>query len=256
MTGPVALVTGSSRGIGRGAAIALAEEGFAVAVHGSRASEALDSAFACVKAAGADAVKVICDVADCSGFARLLDTVENAIGPLTTLVTNAGVGVMHRGDPLEVTEASWDRCLSINTKSVFFLTQEFARRLLSRERPEDIFHAIINVTSSNAVAVAEPRVEYAVSKAASAMISKGWAVRLGREGIAVYDLQPGLIATDMTAVVIDQYRKRAEDGLTLLPRVGQPEDMGTIVATLATGKLPYTTGLSIAADGGMLVPRF
>ncbi len=256
MTRHVALVTGSSRGIGRSAAIALARAGFAVAVHGSRASDDLDHALEDVRAAGARSVKVVHDVADCSGFAKLLDTAEAALGPLTTLVTNAGVGVMHRGDPLEVSEASWDRCLLINTKSVFFLTQEFAGRLLSRARSDDIFHAIINVTSSNAVAAAEPRIEYAVSKAASAMISRGWAVRLGREGIAVYDLQPGLIATDMTATVIDQYKKRAEDGLTLLPRIGQPEDMGTIVATLATGQLPYTTGLSIAADGGMLVPRF
>ncbi len=256
MTGQVALVTGSSRGIGRGAAVALAQQGFAVAVHGSHAGPHLQSALDAVRTEGVEAIEVVCDVVDITGFESVLETVERTLGPLTTLVTNAGVSVMNRGDPLDVTEESWDRCLAINTKAVFFLIQAFARRLLARQRPEDLFHAIINVTSSNAVAVAEPRLEYAISKAASAMIAKGWAVRLGREGIAVYDLQPGLIATDMTAGVIDQYQKRAKEGLTLLPHVGQPEDMGTIIATLATGKLPYTTGLSIAADGGMLVPRF
>jgi NAD(P)-dependent dehydrogenase (short-subunit alcohol dehydrogenase family) len=112
------------------------------------------------------------------------------------------------------------------------------------------------VTSSNAVAVAVPRAEYCVSKAAAAMASKTWAVRLGAENIAVYDVQPGLIATEMTAPVIEQYAQRARDGLTLFPRVGQPEEMGRIIASLATGKLPYTTGQAISADAGMLVPRF
>ena len=114
----------------------------------------------------------------------------------------------------------------------------------------------MNVSSSNAVAVAEPRAEYAASKAAAAMISKTWAVRLGREGIAVYDVQPGLIATDMTASVIEKYSEHAANGLTLIPRVGEPEEIGTIIASLASGKLPYTTGQIISADGGLLVPRY
>lgn len=155
-----------------------------------------------------------------------------------------------------MTEDSFDRCLAVNTKAAFFLTQAFARRVLGRERDPDLFHAIVNVTSSNAVAVAEPRSEYCVSKAAAAMSSKAWAVRLGRENIAVYDVQPGLIATEMTAPVIAQYEERAKAGLTLIPRIGQPADMGGIIAALASGKLPYTTGQVISADAGMLVPRF
>jgi NAD(P)-dependent dehydrogenase (short-subunit alcohol dehydrogenase family) len=119
-----------------------------------------------------------------------------------------------------------------------------------------VFHSIVNVTSSNAVAVAVHRTEYCASKAAAAMASKALAVRLGPENIAVYDVQPGLIATDMTASVIETYRKRAEEGLTLLPRVGEPQEMGTIIATLASGRLPYTTGQVISADAGMLVSRF
>jgi NAD(P)-dependent dehydrogenase (short-subunit alcohol dehydrogenase family) len=139
---------------------------------------------------------------------------------------------------------------------MFFLSQAFARRLLARPRPAGLFHAIVNVTSSNAVAVAVQRAEYCASKAAAAMVSKALAVRLGPEGIAVYDIQPGLIATDMTAPVIETYRKRAAEGLTLLPRVGEPSEIGAIIATLATGRLPYTTGQAISADAGMLVPRF
>jgi NAD(P)-dependent dehydrogenase (short-subunit alcohol dehydrogenase family) len=138
---------------------------------------------------------------------------------------------------------------------MFFLSQAFARRLLARERSA-AFHSIVNVTSSNAVAVAVQRAEYCASKAAAAMVSKALAVRLGAENIAVYDVQPGLIATEMTAAVIETYRQRAEDGLTLFPRIGAPEDMGAIIASLASGRLPYTTGQVISADAGMLVPRF
>ena len=196
------------------------------------------------------------DVSDIATHDTQLAKIEDALGPLTTLVNNAGVGVLQRGDLLEVTEGSYDRCLAINTKAMFFLSQAFAKRLIARDRPEELFHSIVNVTSSNAVAVAVPRAEYAASKAAAAMVSKTFAVRLGGEGIHVYDVQPGLIATDMTAPVINQYEQRAKDGLTVLPRVGQPEDMGRIIAALAGGKLPYTTGQVISADGGLLIPCY
>lgn len=252
----VALVTGSSRGIGLAAAEALAREGFALAINGPVPDDELLRAVDRIKALGVPVVAAPFDVTDISGHDDALARIEAALGPLTTLVNNAGVGVLKRGDLLEVTEASWDRCLAVNSKAMFFLSQAFARRLLSRRRPEGLFHSIVNVTSSNAVAVAVQRAEYCASKAAAAMISKALAVRLGGENIAVYDVQPGLIATDMTAPVIEMYRRRAEAGLTLFPRVGQPADMGAIIAALASGRLPYTTGQAISADAGMLVPRF
>ena len=256
MSGQVALVTGSSRGIGLGAAKALAREGFAVALNGPADDAELAAAVKTVEAEGAKAVGVAFDVSDLSAHGPALDRIEAALGPLTTLVNNAGVGVLKRGDPLEVSEESWDRCLSINAKAVFFLTQAFATRLLARERDPAIFHSIVTVTSSNATAMAVPRSEYCASKAAAAMATQAWAVRLGPENIAVYDVRPGLIATEMTAPVIGMYEQRAKEGLTLLPRVGTPEEMGAIIATLASGRLPYTTGQVIAADAGMLVPRF
>ena len=256
MSGQVALVTGSSRGIGLGAARALARAGFAIALNGPVDDDELARAVTAVEAEGAKAVAVPFDVSDLAAHADALAAVEATLGPLTTLVNNAGVGVLQRGDPLEVTAESWDRCLAVNARAVFFLTQAFARRLLPRQRDPSLFHAIVNVTSANADAVAVPRAEYCASKAAAAMVSKTWAVRLGPQNIAVYDVRPGLIDTEMTAPVIDQYAERARAGLTLLPRVGTPDEVGEIIATLASGRLPYTTGQVIAADAGMLVSRF
>jgi len=113
------------------------------------------------------------------------------------------LGVLSRGDLLDATEATWDRCLTVNAEAVFFLSQAFARRLRARARPDALFHSIVNVTSSNASAVAVQRSEYCASKAAEAMVSKALAVRLGPESISVYDVQPGLIATEMTAQGLD-----------------------------------------------------
>ena len=256
MNGPVALVTGSSRGIGLATARALTKEGFSIAINGPSDDDELAAALQELRASDIAAMALPFDVTDLTGHDAHLALVEKNLGPLTTLVNNAGVGVMRRGDPLEASEASWDRCQAVNAKAMFFLTQTFARRLLARERDPDMFHAIVNVTSANAVAVAVPRAEYCASKAAAAMISKAWAVRLGPENIAVYDVQPGLIETDMTAPVISSYEERAKGGLTLIPRVGQPEEIGAVIASLCTGKLPYTTGQVISADAGMLVPRF
>lgn len=253
---PAALITGSSRGIGLATAEALARKGFAVAINGPQDDDELRAAVVRVQALGAPVASAPFDVADISGHDAALAGIEAALGPLTTLVNNAGVGVMSRGDLLEVGEASYDRCMLVNAKAVFFLSQAFARRVVGRGVQEGSFHAIVNVTSANADAVALQRGEYCASKAAAAMISKAFAARLGAEGVAVYDVRPGLIATDMTAPVIESYARRAAEGLTLIPRVGQPEEVAAIIAALATGQFPYVTGQVIAADGGLLVPRF
>lgn len=256
MTNPVALVTGSSRGIGFQASRKLAMAGFSIAINALEPDEEFERAAGNIEALGVPVYRAAFDVSDTRLHASMLEKIEAELGPLTTLVNNAGVGVVDRGDLLDVTEASFDRCMQVNARAVFFLSQAFARRLVGRESQASHFQSIINVTSANASAVAETRAEYSASKAAASMISSTLAVRLGRENIAVYDVQPGLINTDMTRTVIDTYAKRAKEGLCLIPRVGQPEEVGEAIANLAEGLLPYTTGQVISVDGGMLVPRF
>jgi 3-oxoacyl-[acyl-carrier protein] reductase len=252
----VALITGSSQGIGRAIAENLSRSGFAVALNDISHGNALDSAVSDINASGGTAFAAPFDVTNLAVHDETLEKIETELGPITTLVNNAGVGVLSRGDPLEVTEESFDRCIDVNTKAAFFLTQAFAKRVLAGKRAPGLFHSVINVTSSNAGAVAVARAEYCASKAAASMISKCFAVRLGPENIQVYDVQPGLIETPMTAPVIDDYKARAAEGLCLMPRVGQADEVGKTVATLATNGLPYTTGQVISVDGGMLVPRF
>lgn len=252
-----AFVTGSGRGIGLGVAIELARKGFDIALNDCEDNEAFESARQAVAELGVKVVKVPGDISVISGHEAMLDRAEAEIGPLSTLVNNAGVSVLNRGDLLDVTEESYDRCMAVNTKALFFLSQAFARRLVGRDRGDGRFYSLINITSANAGSVAVERGEYCASKAAAAMISRVFAVRLGGDGVAVYDIQPGVIETDMTRKVKDDYRRRIEsEGLTLFPRLGQPRDIGQIIATLATGGLPYTTGQVIAADAGMLVSRF
>ncbi|BDU39497.1 3-ketoacyl-ACP reductase [Vibrio nigripulchritudo] len=255
MSSPVALVTGGARGIGKAIALALAKSGYRVAVNDREDSPALHETLAELEKISQPHMALCGDVSDIDSHANWLKEVETSLGSITTLVNNAGVSVQNRGDLLDVTPESYDRCQLINTKAMFFLSQAFAKVRVANP-VSDHPVSIINITSSNAKAASENRSEYCVSKAAAAMVSNLFAVRLGRENIAVYDIQPGLIETEMTAPSMHLYRERVENGFTLLPRIGVPEEVGKVVTSLATGQLPYTTGQTISVDAGMLVSRF
>ena len=256
MNQQVALITGSSRGIGLAAAVQLAQNGFNVALNARSDGPELNDALTTIKSCGVKGYKAPFNVADTSKHATIIEKIEAVLGPITTLINNAGVSVMSRGDILDVSEDSYDLCLDVNARALFFLTQKIAKHWLSSKRNPNLNYSIINVTSANAVAVALPRAEYCTSKAAAAMISKAFAARLGTENISVYDVQPGLIETEMTKVVAAQYQERARKGLCLIPRMGKAEEIGKLITSLATNQIPYTTGQVISADGGMLLPRF
>ena len=252
-----ALVTGGASGIGRGVALALAQKGFAIAVNALAADEDLERTLADLSGLGVRTAAVIGDVADLSQHQAILDQAEQAHGTVTTLVNNAGVSVLRRGDLLDVTPESYDRCQAVNARGLFFLTQAWARRTLARPGVENVHRSIITISSSNAVAVSIARGEYCASKAAASMIAKLFAVRLGGEGIGSYEIRPGLIETPMTAPVNAHYRERIAEGLTVAPRMGQPSDIGSItVALAAAGQLAFCTGQALAADGGLVIPRF
>jgi 3-oxoacyl-[acyl-carrier protein] reductase len=209
-----------------------------------------------LQGAGVKTAALIADVADLSSHDRMLDEAENALGPLTTLVNNAGVTSLHRGDLLDVTPESYDRCQAVNTRGGFFLTQAWARRTLQRDRSSDHHQCVITISSSNASAVSITRGEYCISKAGGSMMARLFAVRLGPFDIGSYEIQPGIIDTAMTASVRDLYLERISEGLTVATRLGKPSDIGAAAVALATGKLAFCTGQALQADGGLVIPRF
>jgi len=257
-TRPIALVTGSRRGIGRAIAIELGHAGFDVALTDVAASEELDQAVAEVERTGARAIAVVSDLADIDSHqATLLDIEARLAGPIDCLVNNAGVSVMSRGDLLEVTPASFDRCIAVNTRGTFFLIQAFARHLLARAQSSVAAHpSVITITSSNAVAASPLRGEYCVSKAGLSMANTLFSLRLAEHGISVYEVQPGFIETEMTAPSRARYDVQMEQGLTAIKRWGTPQEVATTVRTLATGGLPYSVGQAIRIDGGLLVTKY
>jgi NAD(P)-dependent dehydrogenase (short-subunit alcohol dehydrogenase family) len=256
LSGYRALITGGSRGIGRAVALALAEKGFGVAINALSLDKDVEQTLADLRRTGVDVVGAIGDVSDLDCHEAVLDSAERALGPLTTLVNNAGVSAVQRGDLLDVTPESYDRCQAVNTRGCFFLTQAWAKRLLKQSASEGLHRSVITISSSNAVAVSITRGEYCVSKAGASMVARLFAVRLGGDGIGSYEIRPGLIDTPMTAVVKDAYERRIAGGLTVVPRMGQPEDIGSIAAALATGELAFCTGQALEADGGLVIPRF
>ncbi len=255
---PVALVTGARRGIGKAVALELARAGFDLAITDIESSAELDAVCELLCTQGAQAIPVASDLSDIATHELLFRTIEAQLGPVACLVNNAGVSVLSRGDLLDVTPESYDRCLNVNTRGTFFLMQSFGRRMASQRAtsPEPARRSIITITSSNAVAASPLRGEYCVSKAALSMATTLFSLRLAELGVAVYEVQPGFIETEMTAPSKARYNAMMDNGLTALKRWGTPEEVAITVRTLATGGLPYSVGQTIRVDGGLLVSKY
>jgi NAD(P)-dependent dehydrogenase (short-subunit alcohol dehydrogenase family) len=145
----------------------------------------------------------------------------------------------------------------VNTRGTFFLTQAFAKHLLGRALSSVAPHpSVITITSSNAVAASPLRGEYCVSKAGLSMANTLFSLRLAEHGVSVYEVQPGLIETEMTAPSRARYDAQIDQGLTAIKRWGTPQEVATTVRTLATGGLPYSVGQAIRIDGGLLVTKY
>jgi NAD(P)-dependent dehydrogenase (short-subunit alcohol dehydrogenase family) len=251
---PVALITGGSRGIGLGIAQALVKQGYRVAINGVRAADQVVEPLKQLNAEGGEAIYCQGNVGSADDRRKIMEDIKAKWGQLNLLVNNAGVAPKERKDILEADEKSFDWLMGINLKGPYFLTQQAANWMIEQKikNPKDSF-SIINISSVSATVVSVNRGEYCISKAGMSMSTKLWAARLGEFDIPVYEIQPGVIRTDMTAGVIEKYDKMIAAGLTLQRRWGQPEDLGKTVIALAEGMIPYATGQIIHTDGGMTI---
>ncbi len=252
---PQAIVTGGNRGIGRGVAVALAIAGFDVVVVDRERDAGTEATLAAIAAAGRRAAFVGCDIAELAAHAAALEAAWSFAGRVDCLVNNAGVGVARRGDMLDVTPESFDRVLGVNLRGTFFFTQATARRMVTDGAGAHP-RSIVTISSSNAEIASPERAEYCVSKAGLAMMTRLLAVRLAGEGIMAYDIRPGLIRTEMTRPATAKYDRLIAEGMTPIPRWGEPDDVGRVVATLAQGLLPFVTGDAIHVDGGLHIHKF
>ena len=250
----VALITGGSRGIGLGIAHALVKEGYRVAIDGVRPLKQVVETLNDLKADGGEVVSCQGDIANPDERKKIVEEIKNQWGDLHVLVNNAGIAPKERKDILEADEKSYDRLMNVNLKGPYFLTQQVANWMIKQKikNPKNRF-TIINISSVSATTASVNRGDYCISKAGISMATKLWAARLGEFDIPVYEVQPGVIRTDMTAGVIEKYDKLIAEGLTIQKRWGNPEDLGKTVVALASGMIPYATGQVIKTDGGMTI---
>jgi 3-oxoacyl-[acyl-carrier protein] reductase len=251
---PVSLITGAGRGIGRGVALELAKLGHAIVINFAGNIAAAEECLQLVREAGGDGVLVQADVALAQDRARLVQESLGAFGRIDLLVNNAGVAPNVRADLLEATEESFDRLININLKGPYFLTQLVALQMIAQVKSGAVSPfgspRIVTVTSISAYTASVNRGDYCVAKAGLAMMTALYAARLAEFGINVYEIRPGIIATDMTAGVKDKYDQLIAQGAWPLQRWGEAADIGRAVAALARGDFPFSTGEVINVDGG------
>ncbi|MCZ6632046.1 MAG: 3-ketoacyl-ACP reductase [bacterium] len=248
---PVALVTGSSRGIGRGIAYCLAEAGYDIVINYTSNREAAEEAARGVESRGQTAKICQANVARNEDGKRLVDQTIEAFDRLDLLVNNAGIAPRVRADILEAGPEIYDEVLATNLKGPYFLTQHAANQMIILKDQGTVETPRIVVISSISAYTASPsRGEYCISKAGLSMLTRLFAVRLAEHNIPVNEIQPGIIQTDMTGSVKEKYDKLIAEGLTPIQRWGQPQDIGKAVTALALGYFDFTTGAAIPVDGG------
>jgi 3-oxoacyl-[acyl-carrier protein] reductase len=252
-----AVVTGGTRGIGLGIARALARDGWDLLLSGVRSASDVSPIVDDLRQSSGRTIGYVAgDISQPAGRRAILDAVRTRHGVVQALVNNAGRAPRVRADLLDASEESFEEVLRTNLQGPYFLTQAIARDMLTRRREDPAFRAAIVFVTSVSVEMASPnRGEYCVSKAGLAMAARLFAARLAADGVPVYDVRPGIIATDMTAAVKDAYDRRIADGLVPERRWGQPDDVGRTVASLLRGDVPYATGTVIHIDGGLTIPR-
>lgn len=245
---PVALVTGASRGIGRGVALALGNAGYDVVVNYVRDADAAADTAKALAGAGARGHVSQADISVAADRERLVADVYDTFGRLDLLVNNAGVGPRVRADILEASEESFDHMIGVNLRGPYFLTQLVANRMIGQGGAAG---KIVVISSISTYTASVNRGDYCVAKAGLGMTAKLFAARLAPHGINVYEIRPGIIETDMTGPVRERYDDLIHNkGLTPIARWGVPDDVGKAVVAVATDLLPFSTGQVIDVDGG------
>lgn len=252
----IALITGGSRGIGLGIAQQLAANGFDLAINGMRPAETVEETIQQLKSYGNDVIYCRGSIASSADRERIINEIKVHYNQLNVLVNNAGMAPRQRNDILVATEESYDEVMNTNLKGSYFLMQKAANWMIAQQQQDANFSGcIINVSSMSATVASINRGEYCISKAGLSMATQLFAVRLGEYNIPVFEVRPGIIATDMTAGVKEKYDRLIQEGLCVQKRWGQPEDVGKVVAALAKGCFMYSTGQVIMVDGGLTIPR-
>ncbi|PZX51446.1 3-ketoacyl-ACP reductase [Algoriphagus chordae] len=252
----IALVTGGSRGIGLGIAKKLAEEGFNLAINGVRDEADVREALEELKTFGVRVEYLQGNIASSEDRETIVSGMIAKFGKIDVLVNNAGVAPRTRSDVFDITEEDFDHLMDINMKGTFFLTQAIAKWMAElKNASPDSQISIVNITSISATVASTSRASYCMAKSALAMLSQVMTVKMAEFGIPVYEIRPGVIETDMIEKVREKYHEGVKNGMTLEPRMGFPEDVGRVVATLVRGDLPYSTGQVIMVDGGMTISR-
>lgn len=252
-----ALVTGASRGIGRGIAVELGKAGWRVAINYAGNAGAAAETLKLVRAAGGDGFTVQADIAAATDRTRLVAATMEKFGRIDLLVNNAGVAPKVRADLLEAGEESFDHMVAVNLKGPFFLTQLAAKQMLA-QAPDaaESRGRIVTITSISAYTASINRGDYCVAKAGLGMMTRLFADRLASAGINVYEIRPGIVATDMTSGVKEKYdRLILEEGITPIRRWGRPEDVGAAVRAIAEDRFPFSTGAVFDVDGGFHLRR-
>lgn len=253
----IALITGGTRGIGLGIAEHLAKEGWSLVLNGMRPFQSITEVIESLRLEySVDVQYVQGNIAHEGDREKIVRQSIERFGKIHALINNAGVAPKERLDILETSEESYERVMDINLKGPFFLTQIIANEMISwkKEFP-DQFYCIVNIGSISATVASVSRGEYCLSKVGMGMMTDLFAVRLGVHDIPVYEVRPGITATDMTSTVKEKYDTLIEQGLSVQRRWGQPSDTGKAVASLVRGDFGFSTGQVIMTDGGLTLNR-
>lgn len=247
LNGKVALITGSSQGIGQAIAVRLAQDGANIVIDYRSHSEGAEETRRQVEAAGAKGVVVKADLSSIDQINYLVDSGVKALGGIDILVNNAGIE-KHK-DFWEVTEDEYDAVMAVNLKGVFFTTQAFVRQLQSANRPGKI----INISSVHEELPFPHFTSYCMTKGGMKMMTRNLAIELAPFGITVNSVAPGAIETPINKSLLQDPAKLGALMANIpLKRLGQPADVADVVAFLASDKSDYMTGTTVFVDGGLL----